>query len=98
MSINAYSNYYCVGKVTYLGSSTTLSVSNGYGVHNICSVEEEKCKLWASMIMAAKMAGKGISIYYQSSASPGGNQSDGVCSDIGDWVTPSDTPYHVQLN
>lgn len=95
---HAKANYYCVGKVEYFGSSNTLSVSNGYGVHNLCTVDEDKCKLWASVILAAKLADRSISIYYQSADSQGGNQSEGVCNDIGHWVTPSNPPYHVQLH
>lgn len=97
LSFSASASYYCIGKVGYLGSSTKLSVSNGHGVYNLCEVNEEKCKLWASMILSAKIADRKIAIYYQSSSSNTGDQSTGVCKDIGDWVTPNDTPYHVQI-
>jgi hypothetical protein len=81
----------------HLGVDGKLNVSNGFGVHRICSITEEKCKAWASLVMAAKMADKKITIYY-THATIGGDQSNGVCSEIGSWVTPSDAPYYVQLH
>lgn len=93
----SHANYRCVGKVAHLGVDSKLNVSNGFGVHKLCSITEDKCKAWASLIMAAKMADKKITIFYRH-ASIGGDQSKGVCSEIGTWVTPSDTPYYVQLH
>lgn len=98
MAASSEANYSCTGKVEYLGASTQLSVSNGYGVHNLCNVSDEKCKLWVSLILSAKLADRGISIYYQSNSSDTGDQSDGVCNDIGNWVVPADSPYFVRIH
>lgn len=92
----AQANYRCVGKVAHLGIDGNLNVSNGFGVHRLCAIAEEKCKAWASLVMAAKMADRPIVIYYDSDT-VGGDQSKGACLQIGDWVRLSDTPYYVQL-
>jgi hypothetical protein len=92
----AHANYRCVGKVAHLGIDGNLNVSNGFGVHRLCAIAEEKCKAWTSLVMAAKMADRPIVIYYDSDT-VGGDQSKGACLQIGDWVRPSDAPYYVQL-
>jgi len=91
------SNYLCSGKVIHLGSDGRLAVSNGFGVHKLCLLTDDKCKFWASLLTTAKIADKSVSIYY-SHPSIGGNQNHSACQNIGDWVIPSDTPYYVQLN
>jgi hypothetical protein len=93
---SAHANYRCVGKVAHLGIDGNLNVSNGFGVHRLCAIAEEKCKAWSSLVMAAKMADRSIVIYYNSD-NVGGDQSKGACLQIGDWVRPSDTPYYIQL-
>ncbi len=94
----SHANYYCTGKVSHLGLSGSLNVSNGFGVHVLCPLTEEKCKAWSSLVMAAKMADKSISIYYSSTSPQGGNQNNGACNNIGSWVTPADPVYYIQLN
>ncbi|ROR99002.1 hypothetical protein EDC56_3242 [Sinobacterium caligoides] len=48
---SALANYSCTGKVKYLGTDVSLQISNGYGVHRLCSfynsenpAEGEMCK------------------------------------------------------
>lgn len=96
-SANAFANYYCTGKVAYLGVEGNLYVSNGFGIHKLCSISEERCKAWFSMAMTAKVSDKKISIYYKNSTISS-IQNDGACKDIGNWVTPSDAPYHINLH
>lgn len=96
MSNHVSANYYCVGKVSYVGVDGNVFISNGFGVHRMCALDSEKCKAWLSMAMAARLADKVLAIYYESDAI-GGNQSAGACADIGTWITPSDRPYHIQL-
>ncbi|WP_143247650.1 hypothetical protein [Agaribacterium haliotis] len=93
----AYANYYCTGKVSYLGTDGSLWLSNGFGVHKLCVLEEEYCKVWVSIGLAAKMADKSVSVYYQG-GSGAGNQNAGLCKSIGSWVNPSDKPYHFQIH
>ena len=98
ISMQASANYFCTGTVRYLGTDIDLHVSNGYGVHKLCNLEENRCKAWLSMAMSAKMADKPITIYYLRDGGPGGEQGEnGACSEIGNWVTPSDPPYHVSF-
>ena len=94
----ANANYYCTGKVAHLGSSGALHMSNGFGVHRLCNFDEPRCNAWFSMLMAAKMADREVSIYYQNSSPAGGEQNDGLCQDIGSWVTPADRIYYVQVH
>ena len=91
-----HANYYCVGKVVHYGSDSLLHISNGYGIHKICNLSDDKCKNWSSMAMAAYISGKSIAIYYKHD-SIGGNQSSGVCKDIGNWVVPSDNVYYIHF-
>lgn len=93
---SAFANYYCLGKVTHFGSDTWLYVSNGFGVHRLCDTSTDKCKIWASTALAAKMADRELAIYY-SHPTITGDQSSGVCSNIGTWVTPQDTVYYLQI-
>lgn len=95
----AHANYYCSGKVGYLGVDETVNVSNGYGIHYLCSfkTDEEKCKVWLSMLLAAKMANKTVHMVYQNSSIEG-DQSKGQCRNNGSWVAPSDKIYHINFN
>ncbi len=93
----ASANYYCSGKIVHLGSTDSLHMSNGFGVHRICNFDEPKCNAWMSMLMAAKMADRQVLIYYGSSSPEGGEQNTGLCQHIGNWVTPSDPVYYVQI-
>ena len=93
----AHANYYCTGKIDYFGVDDMLRVGNGFGVHRLCKIDEPKCNAWMSLILTAKVSDKAISIYYEG-GSAGGNQSNGICKDIGNWVTPNDAPYHIQLH
>ena len=97
LSLPTYANYYCSGRVHYLGvaSNDILSLSNGYGVHNACNLNDEHCKAWLSFATAAKIADRNIQIYY-SSTSINGNNPD-ACRNIGNWVTPSDSIYHIAI-
>lgn len=91
----AQANYYCIGKVTYLGVSHSgvLAISNGYGVHYACNLSDEYCKAWLTFATSAKLADKEIHIYYNNASISGGNVA--ACSNNGDWVTPADTIYHL---
>lgn len=92
----SHANYYCVGKVAHFGIDERLNVSNGFGIHRLCSIVDEKCQAWASLVLAAKMADRQVIIYY-ADASISGDQSNGACTQIGTWVTPADIPYYLQL-
>lgn len=96
LSSAAEANYHCRGKVAHLGTDTALLVSNGFGVHRLCSLSEDRCKAWLSFATAAKIADREIVIYYTDSAI-GGEQNSGACQEIGNWVTPSDTVYYVEI-
>lgn len=91
----AHANFYCTGKINYLGTDNALFISNGFGVHRLCELTEERCKAWLSMAMAAKLSDRVISIYYRSESSAGGEQANGRCKEIGSWVTPAEPVYHV---
>ncbi|WP_038141940.1 hypothetical protein [Vibrio nigripulchritudo] len=93
----ALANYFCTGKVYHLGADQELSVSNGFGVHKICNLSEDKCKFWASLLTTAKISDRSVLIYY-SHPTVSGDQNNGACKTIGDWVRPTDVPYYVQLN
>ncbi|QUJ68609.1 hypothetical protein KDD30_05715 [Photobacterium sp. GJ3] len=93
----AQANYSCVGEIKHFGIDTsTLHVSNGFGVHKLCNVSEEYCKAWISTALSAKMANQSVVIYYNH-PSISGNQSGGRCHDIGDWVVPEDKVYYFQV-
>ncbi len=92
-----YANYSCEGRVAYLGVDNGLHVSNGYGIHKICSLSEqpEKCNAWLSMAMSAQAQDRSVAIYYRDST---GKQSNSTtCSSVGNWVTPSDTVYFFRI-
>jgi len=93
-----FANYYCHGKVQHLGMSDSLHMSNGFGIHLICNFNEPKCNAWMSALMAAKMSDKTVTVYYSSSSSASGDQGNGLCQEIGHWVSPDDPVYYVQLN
>ncbi len=95
---NAYANYSCGGKVTYLGvdmgGSLTVAVSST-PIHKICNLNDATgwtpsvavCKSIYAQILSAKLAGKNIVIYY----------SDNIysCSSLPSWGSvPS--AYFVQ--
>lgn len=80
-SDSTFANYYCSGRVTHFGADTRLSVSNGFGVHRLCDIDTDKCKVWSSIAMAAKMADREIVIYY-SHSTIGGDQSGGAFSEV----------------
>lgn len=96
VSNSAFANYFCKGKVTHFGVDGGLNVSLGFGVHRLCVISTDACKVWASTALAAKMADRELVIYY-SHPTITGDQSSGVCSTIGNWVTPDDTVYYMQL-
>lgn len=79
----SYANYSCSGKVIHLGGDGRLAASNGFGVHKLCSLTEDRCKFWASLLTAAKLSDRSVSIYY-SHPSIGGNQNHSACKEIGD--------------
>lgn len=91
----AQANYSCNGKVAHLGvaSSGILAISNGYGVHRVCSLTDEHCKGWMTLAASAKLAGRDIKIYYQNS----NVSASSACSSVGDWVTPADPVYFLEL-
>lgn len=96
-SVVAKANYFCVGDVSYLGVSSdgTLASSNGFGVHYLCNVSEDSCKVWSSLITAAKLTDRQVRFYYQNSTRSGENGE--YCSSIGDWLVPEDNVYHIEL-
>lgn len=90
-------DYSCHGKVNHFGlSDSLLNIHNGHGVHRLCNLTDDYCKGWMSTALSAKMADRELVIYYRS-ATTTGNQSAGACSNIGNWVTPSDTPYYIEI-
>lgn len=96
-SKSTLADFHCTGKIRHIGSDgTTLHVSNGYGVHRICRIEEDGCKLWASFVTAAKMADHEVRLYYRSS-SISGNQNSGQCLEIGSWVSVIGSIYYVEV-
>ncbi|MGF1886023.1 hypothetical protein L4D13_07775 [Photobacterium profundum] len=88
-------NYSCTGKVAHLGMDSALRVSNGFGVHELCSFSDAKCSAWLSLALSTKMAGKEFKIYYLSSTISGHQESD-ACKNIGNWVKPADEIYYVE--
>lgn len=74
-------------------------MNDGCGVHTLCDRSSDSCKAWAGAVMAAKMASSPITIYY-SGVSATGDQSavGGACHNIGNWVTPSDPVYYIEMN
>jgi hypothetical protein len=90
-------DYYCSGKVMHIGADTKLKVSNGFGIHRLCRFNEDQCSAWMSLILSAKMADHKINIFYRSSRPEGGNQNNGLCTTIGNWVDPADPVYYVSL-
>lgn len=97
-----HANYYCIGKVTHFGVGgtqdvKTLNISNSFGVHRLCDISDSMCQFWATTAMEAKTKSRTLVIYYQN-PSIFGDQSNGECLSIGDWVTPEDAPYYVQLH
>lgn len=93
---SAGANYYCVGKVGHLGVGGALNVNNGYGIHRLCDLAEDRCKAWLSILTAAKLTDRTVHIYYRN-PDIGGNQSEGACHDIGHWVTPEDSVYYINF-
>lgn len=97
ISMPSVANYSCSGDIVHLGFDTALHVNNGYGVHTLCQLTDERCNAWTSAVMAAKMSGSKITIYY-SNATVSGDQESGQCLNIGNWVTPTDTVYYIEIN
>ncbi len=93
----ANANYFCSGKVSHLGSSDGLYMSNGFGVHYLCSMTEPRCNAWLSLLLTAKMSDRSVVVYYSSSSLEGGDQNHGLCTSIGSWVRPADPIYYVQI-
>lgn len=87
---SANANFICSGKVLSLGSDNSLFVNNGYGVHRMCSLSEDRCKAWLSIVMAAKMADRSINIYYQNNT----GLTSSHCASVGNWVDPTATPVY----
>lgn len=97
LPLAAHANYYCLGEIKHLGvDSSTLHVSNGFGVHKLCNVSEEHCKAWMSMGLSAKMSNRQVVIYYRH-PTLAGNLSGSRCHEIGDWVVPEDSVYYFQV-
>lgn len=89
----------CVGKVTHVGlyADGKLSVSNGYGVHYLCNVNNEfngvspdVCKSWYSIALAAHASNKDLAQFYPFSS----GQS---CASLGNWSTPTPMPYFINI-
>ena len=94
----AWANYTCVGKVTQLGSQAngSLYIRNGYGTHLVCNLKDDGCKYWSSLATTAKVTERLLRIYYEHPSKGGENNS--YCSSIGDWVTPADRVYFIELH
>lgn len=97
ISSASLADYACRGNIVHLGFSNMLNVHNGFGVHRLCNLSDDNCKAWMSLILAAKMANKEVTIYYRDPVISG-NQANGACTQIGDWVTPVDKPYYVEIH
>lgn len=98
VSTAASANYGCAGKVSYLGADYNLHISNGYGIHRICALTEERCKIWLTLATSAKLADRQITIYYSHATIGGDQNGSGRCSQLGNWVAPADPVYFVQLD
>ena len=98
-SASALANYECKGKLAYFGVDNGLHISNGYGIHKLCSFnvdgQKDKCKAWMSLAMSAQAQGKEIVIYYQDNTGKSSNYD--TCAAVGNWVTPSDTVYFLRI-
>ena len=106
LTTNAFANFTCSGKVTYLGLQpdgvVTMAV-NGFGVWYICSLSgtygnsghnAEGCKAWYASLLAAQKTGQGVVLYFQS---PAGTSNGAECTALGSWVIPNPGPYHMTV-
>jgi len=73
---NVSANYACAGPVGYLGvgqnGDLTVSIANSTPIHSICSMTSQgsytlsvpACKAAYAAILAARLSGKSITLYY----------------------------------
>ncbi len=93
----------CSGQVSFFALSPAglLEVSNGYGVHYLCTVTgtystgiaPDTCKAWYALFLTAKSAGTTVTEQYQSA---GGTAQ--TCQDLlnnYNWAIPNPVPYIV---
>jgi len=98
----ASANYGCTGKVAYLGidRSGSFWLSNGYGIHRLCSLNEEEnngfCRSWLTQALSAQAQDRSLVMIYRDTT---GKESDDeeTCRSIGNWVTPSDQLYFIRV-
>lgn len=86
----AWANYSCNGAVGYLGIDQSgvvvVALANSTPIHKICSVTTQgswffsppACKSVYATLMAAKLAGKSMTIYY--------NENGYTCGTIPAWA------------
>lgn len=89
----------CAGKVVYLGtdSSGEVAVAAGANIAKICSMSAQGqftanvagCKAFYSTLLAARLAGRSVAIYYNSPALS-------ACGDIAPW-SAQPSAYFVEL-
>lgn len=93
LSFSSLANYNCKGLVKTFGSDkSALYLNNGYGIHKICTLENnESCKLWASTALSAQAQGKELSIYFN-------NSETNQCSTLGSWQDFSNVVYFVSID
>lgn len=87
--LGANANYSCGGAVSYLGMDAsgdlTLALSGSTPIHKICNVNAQgswgftagACKAAYASLLAARLTGKGITIYY--------NENGLTCSTLPNW-------------
>lgn len=75
-SPNAFANYSCAGKVSYLGiegsGNIVVALNNSTQIHKICNMDSQgsysmvvsACKAAYGALLAAKTSGSSITIYY----------------------------------
>lgn len=97
VSVSVSAHYSCEGSVHYLAAGTSLIIDNGYGKHTACNLENDtaKCNAWLSIAMSAQAQNRNIRMYYFDTT--GKADKIETCNQIGDWVTPDDPIYLIQI-
>lgn len=88
-STNAFANYSCSGTVGYLGLNSNggvvVALKNSTKIHTICSMGTQgaflmvpaACKAAYATLLAAKISGASITLYYE--------ENGYTCGTIPDW-------------
>lgn len=92
-SSSVHANYFCSGKVRYLSVSNNgtfwLGIGSEYQIQSVCNVQDEYCKAWLSLAMAARMADKNLQLAYSNP-----NKSSGANCPINSAWGPSEDPIY----